>query len=169
MDSPSKPPKVIKPLVYCTPPKSSENKATHTKSAPASISKQKADKEEQDDYETPSKSQTFKRRNPPDTPGFDDLRLQFCAGPVVDYPTSPTLNVKRPRLSQVGINDDSSGGEEESCDEDKGVHLKSEEYLQLMKSIDELRDANKKLETRVSLLESRLNNDNWLTIFACII
>lgn len=161
MDSPSKPPKVIKPLVYCTPPKSSENKAIHTKSAPASISKQKTttNEEEQEDYETPSKSQTSKRRNPPDTPGFDDLRLQFCAGPVVDYPTSPTLNVKRPRLSEVGIDQNDSSCEEESDAEDSGVRLEREEYLQLMKSIDELRNANKKLELRVSVLESRLNND----------
>jgi hypothetical protein len=164
MDSPSKPPKVIKPLVYCTPPKTLENKATHTKSAPASISKQKANGEdddgEQEHYETPSKSQKAKRRNPPDTPGFDDLRLQFCAGPVVDYPTSPTLNVKRPRLSQVGVNQGDSSAEEESDDEDRGIHLKSEEYLQLMKCIDELRDANKNLEARLNFLESRLHNDD---------
>ncbi|KAA8917478.1 hypothetical protein TRICI_000344 [Trichomonascus ciferrii] len=165
MDSPSKPPKVVKPLVYCTPPKTLENKATHTKSAPATIIKRQkaneADDPEQDDYETPSKSQTVKRRNPPDTPGFDDLRLQFCAGPVVGYPTSPTLNVKRPRLSQVDVNQTDSSAEEESDDEDRGILLKSEEYLQLMKSIDELRDANKKLEARVNHLESRLQiHDN---------
>lgn len=138
MDSPSK--RLIKPKVYY----SSSNKGDDERSP--SKSGHESDKE---NAITPSKRQqlqSLENESPPNTPGFDDLNLQYCAGPEVGEPTSPTLNVKRPRLSQIDIDDDSNND---------NTQLHSDEYWELMKLINELRNANKKLQARIEYLEEK--------------
>lgn len=45
----------------------------------------------------PKSSRQTQNQEVPKAPGFDDLTLLHCAGPDIEYPSSPTLGVKRLR------------------------------------------------------------------------
>uniref|UniRef100_A0A060T6V9 ARAD1B22572p n=1 Tax=Blastobotrys adeninivorans TaxID=409370 RepID=A0A060T6V9_BLAAD len=105
----------------------------------------------------PKSSQQSQHQQVPKAPGFDDLTLLHCAGPDIEYPSSPTLGIKRLRGQSDGDQRSMETAQWQDYQELKNMTAQvMKQNSMLLDLVRDLDAQNRKLNDRLDHLEGLL-------------